>query len=153
MGARGALKIAHLQAVPAGEQSTTGTAADHVQRSAPVKPGAVEQDSELNEIWDRIVPELDHNGLVSTVDGPALELAFRHFLLARKAFGQVDEVTTTDKAHGDIKKHPAESVARAESEMFLKYAGQLGMTFVARARTPLKGESDGEGNPFNSPVG
>lgn len=148
MGARGSLKIPnHLRPVADGEMA--GTAAETVPRVAPNKPAAVARDRELSELWDEIVPQLDETGLVAPSDAAAIELALRHFLMARKAAMSVDKIVTEDKAHSGVKKSPAEAVFRAESMAFLEYAKQLGMTFVARARTPAaKGREDGDANPF-----
>lgn len=145
MGARGTLKLAsHLQTV-----DTTATAAADVPALAPSKPEAVSEDSDLSQLWDDIVPELDQAGLVTVCDAAAIELALRHFLLARKASESVGaEVAVRDHTHGGLKKNPAEAVFRAESEMFLRYAQQLGMTFVSRARTSVAKGGDGEPNPF-----
>lgn len=150
MGARGNLKIApHLQAV-----DTAGTAAAEVPAQAPTKPPAVKRSRALSRLWDEIVPELDRAGLVSVADGLTIELALRHFLIARTASEQIgEELIVSDKAHGAdaVKKNPAEAVFRAESAMFLRYAGQLGLTFVSRARTPGK-DGDGDANPFTPPA-
>lgn len=148
MGARGALKLPkHLQAVP--DEKTPETAASKVPAQAPAKPERVTEHAELSELWDEIVPELDRAGLVTVSDGAAIELALRHFLLARLASDSVGtEVSVTDHAHGGVKKNPAEAVFRAESQMFLLYAQQLGMTFVSRARTPVAKGADDGGNPF-----
>lgn len=150
MGARGPLKtVSHLRPV-AG--ATEGTAAAAVQPMSPAKPEDVEIDPELDQAWDQIVPELDRAGLVSVADSAAIELCLRHFVMARQAYRQVDgEIIVTDHNHGDVKKNPAETVFRAESEMFLKFAQQLGMTFVSRARTPMgKAGDGGESNPFGA---
>lgn len=149
MGARGALKLpAHLRPVTDGE--VAGTAAESTLREAPSKPAAVADDVELSRLWDEIVPELDRTGLIAPSDGPTVELALRHFMVARRAADEISEVAVKDNAHGGgLKKNPAEAVFRAESDMFLRYAQQLGMTFVARARTPAaKGRDDGDANPF-----
>lgn len=155
MGARGSLKLPpHLRAVQAGEDVDEElTAASVVPRVAPLKPEAVAANEELSKLWDVVVPQLDEAGLVAPSDGLSIELALRHYLLARAAHDEVDRVTVADTNHGGIKKHPAESIFRSESEMFLRYATQLGMTFVARARTVVKGPEGGEDNPFASPAG
>lgn len=144
MGARGKLKLASgLAVVP------PGTAAADVPAFAPRKPQAVVDNRTLSELWDEIVPELDRAGLVTVCDAASIELALRHFLLARQASDTIgDSVTVADTNHGGVKKNPAETVFRAESEMFLKYAQQLGMTFVSRARTPAAKGADDDGNPF-----
>lgn len=152
-GSRGALKLPqHLKAVPDG--AGPASVADTAPKLAPLKPPAVSENPRLSALWDQIVPELDRTGLVAPSDAPAIELALRHFLIARIAADQIDDDVTTPDREGAMKKHPADAVFRAQSELFLKYATQLGMTFVARARTPAaKGDDGGESNPFDSPVG
>lgn len=148
MGARGALKIPqHLAAVP--DDAAVPTAADQVQPLAPAKPQAVEDNDDLSALWDLVVPELDRVGLLALSDGPAIEMALRHFLLARRASDDVTDIAVADHHNGGtMKKNPAEAVFRAESEMFLKYAQQLGMTFVSRARTPVAKGAGEDANPF-----
>lgn len=155
MGARGPLKLpTHLR--PVTDAEVAGTVAETAPRCAPVKPDAVAADETLSALWDQIVPQLDEAGLLAPSDGPTIELALRHVALARRAFYDVPAdsvVLYDDKLAGGAKKHPAEQVFRSESEMFLKYAQQLGMTFVARARTPAaKGREDGDPNPFAAPA-
>ena len=149
MGARGKLKLATgLTIVP------DGTAAADVPALAPRKPKTVADNSDLSDLWDEIVPELDRAGLVSVSDAAAIELALRHFLVARLASDSIgSEVAVADEHNaGTMKKNPAEAVFRLESDMFLKYAQQLGMTFVSRARTPAA-KGDGEDvNPFSQSV-
>jgi P27 family predicted phage terminase small subunit len=154
MGARGKLKLpTHLRPVTDGEAA--GSAAEGVPRVAPMMPESVKANKQLAKLWDEIVPQLDEAGLVAPSDGPAIELALRHFLVAREASDQIGTRISveTDEDHGGVKKNPAEAVFRLESAAFLEYAKQLGMTFVARARTPAaKGSDDGEGNPFAAPA-
>mgnify|MGYP003440066352 CR=1 FL=1 len=151
MGARGPLKI--VSPLRSVRESLAGSAAAEVPALAPRKPEAVASDVALSALWDEIVPELDRAGLVAPSDGPAVEMCLRHFLVARAAYEQVGaEVTVRDMGHGGVKKSPAEAVFRAQSEMFLKFAQQLGMTFVARARTPAAKGADNDGNPFTASV-
>jgi P27 family predicted phage terminase small subunit len=122
----------------------------------PDKPAGVAEDDDLSQMWDAIVPELDNAGLLSPVDALTIEMLLRHIVTARQAHSEIGEsvVLYDDKLAGGAKKHPAEQVFRSESDMFLKYAHQLGMTFIARARTPASkvGDGDGEANPFASPA-
>lgn len=152
MGARGALKLPnHLR--PVSDFEMAGTAAETVSRDAPLKPDAVTSNPELSRLWDEIVPQLERTGLIAPSDGPAVELALRHFLMARQASDSIGSQVSieTSEDHGSVKKNPAEAVFRLESDMFLRYADKLGMTFVSRARTPAaKGRDDGEANPFAS---
>ena len=82
-------------------------------------------------------------------------MCLRHFRAARDASDALaaGEPTTWDAKNGREMKNPAEVVFRSESSAFLEYAKQLGLTFVARARTPVKGSDDGEGNPFAASSG
>ncbi|MGW8846610.1 P27 family phage terminase small subunit [Streptomyces xiamenensis] len=152
MGSRGPLKIPkHLQAVPSAGPAAQQTVAERVSPSAPPRPpGFPEHDDEMVQLWDAIVPELDRAGLLTRADGPTVELALRHFLAARKAGDalQGGDVVLDDPAHGGTaKKNPAGAEMRSQSQLFLEYAKQLGMSFAARARMPAAEEAQ-EANPF-----
>ena len=152
MGARGPLKLpTHLR--PVSDTRIADTVAEVAEKLAPEKPAAVAEHQELSALWDQLVPVLDRAGLLSPMDGLTIELALRHVLVAREASSvvEVEGVVVKDAAiAGGMKKHPAEQVMCSESEMFLRYAQQLGMTFVSRARTPATKAADGNGeaNPF-----
>lgn len=154
MGARGPLKLPkQLRAVTDGEVS--GTVAETASRRAPDKTAAVIASDTLSALWDVVVPELDEAGMLSPADGPTIEIALRHYVLAGKAFDEVVEMgtVTVDDHHmaGGIKKHPAEAVFRSESDMFLRYVKELGMSFVSRARTPAaEVRASGGDNPFSA---
>lgn len=155
MGARGPLKLPnHLR--PVHDTKFADTVAETVPKQAPEKPAAVAEDDDLSAMWDAIVPELDTAGLLSPADALTIEMLLRHIVTARQAHSEIGAsvVLYDDKLAGGAKKHPAEQVFRSESDMFLKYAQQLGMTFAARARTPATkvGDGDGEANPFASPA-
>lgn len=147
----GRLKLpSHLR--PVSDTRLAETVAETAPKEAPQKPSAVSDDEQLSEMWDQLVPTLDAAGLLSPADAYAIEMLLRHVLVARQAAGEIGESVVVNDHHiaGGKKKHPAEAVFRSESEMFLRYAQQLGMTFVARARTPSVKASDdgGEANPF-----
>lgn len=154
MGSRGPLKIVPSPSdVKTPDEPTS--VADAVPKGAPAKPEVVAADADLSGLWDLIVPELERAGLIAPPDGPMVEIALRSFLLTRKAHQQLiadgGDVTVDDKNHGGVKKHPAETVFRAQADLFMRYAQQLGMTWMARARTPMPGGDDGERNPFAAP--
>lgn len=150
MGIRGPLKIpSHLRPVRDGE--VAGTVAEKVPPVAPEPPPGFPDDPELRRLWGDIVPQLDRAGLLAAVDGPTIELALRHFLAARQASDALTSggVVVEDPAHGGVKKNPAGTEFRSQSDLFLKYAAQLGMSFASRARTPAAKEPDGDSsNPF-----
>lgn len=154
MGQRGPLKLPnHLQAVPAGDDITT--AADTVRPVMPEKPDHLDDGSRLSELWDEIGGALDENGMIARCDGPVLEIALRHYIVASTASADLfEEPRVWDEKNGRWAKNPSSQVFRDHSTAFLEYAKQLGMTFVARARTPVKGDSDGgDSNPFAAPGG
>lgn len=147
MGARGPLKLpSHLQAVPAASEPST--AADTVKPVMPEKPAALPE--RVSQMWDEVGSALDESGLIARCDGPVLELALRHYMVAAAASDDLsDEPRVWDEKNERWAKNPSSQVFRDHSTAFLDYAKQLGMTFVARARTPVKGdESGGEVNPF-----
>lgn len=125
------------------------TLADEVVLGAPAKP----EDMFPAEIklWDTLVPQLEDLGLVTTVDGLTIDLALRHYLAALQASAELEESQTVailDDKNGRMQKHPADAVFRLHSEMYLKYAGQLGMTYVSRARLAARGTGGETENPF-----
>lgn len=158
MGTRGPLKLpAHLRPVPGQKPPADGdvdapvTAADVVKPGRPPRPEKLPK--ALHELWDQLVDDLDAAGMLAAVDGPALELALRHYAAAVKASNTLaaGSITVADPVHGGRKKNPAEAVFRAQSAAFLAYAQQLGMTFVSRARSPMSREDPAGGeatNPF-----
>lgn len=151
----GPMKLpAQLRVVPDGGMQLAESVAETVPRLAPEKTKEVLGNETLSRLWDDIVPDLDSAGLVSPVDGMAITQMLRHYVVSGLAMDVVlaESVVVKDAAiAGGMKKHPAEQVLRSESEMFLRFAQQLGMTFVSRARVPSrKAEDDGEANPFKA---
>lgn len=120
-------------------------------RTAPTRPPKPEDlPASVADLWDGIVDALEEAGLLSAVDGPALSLALRHYAIALQASERVFEAGPMmwDDKNNRYMKNPASVVMTQHSTAFLEYAKQLGMTFVARARTPAPGSEDDSGNPF-----
>ncbi|MFB7900026.1 P27 family phage terminase small subunit [Streptomyces xiamenensis] len=149
MGERGKLKLPpHLRAVDGGQSDAPATLADAAAPVAPEKPGGL-PDS-VSAAWDVIVPALDEVGVLARCDGPALELALRHYVTAVAAS---DDVISSPRLYDDKNerpmKNPSSQVFRDHSSAFLEYAKQLGLTFVSRARAPRPDEgAGGADNPF-----
>ena len=96
MGARGPLKLA-----PVGEnQVDRSSAAAMVAPQQPDKPTGLP--IEVSELWDEIVPVLAEAGLLSEADSMTVEMALRHFSLARRVSNELIEqgVVVEDKRHG-----------------------------------------------------
>lgn len=147
MGARGRLKLAPVGESPSGE----ATAQSLVAPKEPDKPNGLPL--EIDALWDEVVPVLSEAGLLSEADGMTLEMALRHFSVARKASNEMIEagVVTEDKRHGGQEaKSPRAQIFKDNSSMFLEYAKQLGLSFAARSRINVGGDANGgkEGNPF-----
>lgn len=148
MGERGKLRIpAQLRLV--GDQ-TPATAADIVAPSRPDMPAEVAAEPALAALWTSICDELDAAGLLAGCDALTLELGLRHFLAARKAAQELlgnSTVALYDPEHDRMQKDPTDAVFRMQSELFLKYAAQLGMSFAARSRIDVRKGASGP-NPF-----
>lgn len=150
-GARGPLsKPRTLKVVKSALAEEPESLADELIPGAPRKPEGMAPAADA--LWDVLVPQLDELGLVCTVDGLTIHLALRHYLTALQAHDELAESQTVamlDEKNGRHQKHPADAVFRLHSEMFLKYADKLGMTFVSRARLAARGDSGGDSeNPF-----
>jgi P27 family predicted phage terminase small subunit len=158
MGQRGPLKV-----IPGGGKvsiadAAKGSAAAKVSPLAPLKPEGVAEDPELSQMWDEIVPELDKAGLLSTADVMTVELAVRHMRAIRKTSDDFhknglwidDGPADEDTGYQPRKRDTTEQVFRAHSDKYMEIAKQLGMTWMARARTAVPEENRGNENPFDS---
>lgn len=153
MGTRGPVALRLAPAVDPEAavkvEAKGGTAAAMVRPAAPPKPAKLPAGG--SEVWDELVTALEEAGLIAQCDGPTLELAIRHYLAAVKASNTLmaSGTTRTDKKNQRVMKNPASQVFRDHSTAFLEFAKQLGLTFVARARTQVGAEEGSDsGNPF-----
>lgn len=149
MGSRGPLRLVPSAAATLDVVVPESTAATAIKPLRPKMPDGLPKD--LHELWDEIVDALDAAGLIAQCDAVTLELALRHYLVARKASNALlrSSVTTEDKKNDRVMKNPASQVFRDHSTAYLEFAKQLGLTFVSRARVPLGDKGDGnDGNPF-----
>lgn len=143
----------HLKPVPdAVEDIARGTVAADVPKKSLRMPKSIEDDDDLRELWEDIVPDLYEYGMTSACDRPTIELMIRHFHAARVASEDLNlgEPTVWDEKNGRWMKNPSEVVFRSQSMAFMAYAKEMGMTFASRTRIPSqqqKATAD-EGNPF-----
>lgn len=146
MGARGSLKLLNETTA---SPDVTGTAAALAKPRAPEKPKDLAP--EISDLWDAIIVPLNDAGMVSGMDFPTLVLALEHYNLARKAADDVREngLTTYDAKNQRSARNPSVMVFNSATESFIKLSGQLGLSFVARARvaTPETSPSSAS-NPF-----
>lgn len=119
-------------------------------RARPLRPSAPEYLSPYaRECWDRLVPELEHLGLLTVLDGPALEFACDTYAAARyaldemrakKADGSPDkrtkklETVDVDRSHsGNTKTSPAFRNYMQASAQFRAWCVEFGLSPSARA--------------------
>ena len=92
----------------------------------------------LSALWDDLVPERDRAGPLSPADGFMVEMALRYFLPARRVPDEIgEEVSVADPARRREEEPGGGGVPR-RSKIFLKYAAQLGVTLITRARPPSR---------------
>ncbi|WP_349862653.1 phage terminase small subunit P27 family [Leifsonia sp. WHRI 6310E] len=152
MGSRGPVSEKKL---PPKLRLVSDKTPDTTSANAQVRPTAPERPEDLPEnlhdMWDLMVRELDHAGLIAVIDGPALELALRHYAAATQAsdYLRAEGVVTYDDKNERMMKNPASQVFRDHSTAYLEFAKQLGLSFTARARTVATKEADDASrNPF-----
>lgn len=104
-------------------------------------------------LWRILAPLLNGMGVLTAADLPALEMTCLHFAVARAALNEMlvdgrveaedDEgrryvvsegIAVTAEGIGGIKKHPAASVFRENSQTFRMYLTEFGLTPAARVR-------------------
>lgn len=136
-----------------GVPNTEKSAAADVQPAVPEKPIRCQKNKALSAAWDELVPALAETGFLAGADAHTIEICLRHYLISVRASEEVlreDSVKVWDDKNERWQKNPAEPVFRMESASFLEYAKQLGMTFMARARTPGKDRRQSDDNPFSA---
>jgi P27 family predicted phage terminase small subunit len=85
------------------------------------------------EEWDRVAPQLWIIGLLSSLDIATLAAYCASYAMWRRASEELESLTVETQA-GDLRRHPLiKVVADAASDM-VRYAGEFGLTPVARTR-------------------
>jgi P27 family predicted phage terminase small subunit len=111
------------------------------RKNPPVEPARLPQCPEApsylpqyaREEWDRIAPELWAIGLLSIVDTACLSAYCSSYALWRTASEQLDSLTMTTQK-GDLRRHVLIKVVRDAAADMVTYAGEFGLTPVARTR-------------------
>jgi len=97
------------------------------------------------EEWLRLSPELYRLGLLTIVDVNAFAAycqAFGRWRQAEEALAEAGELVTVDqrtKKRRILKQSPLVGIASAAARDMISYAGQFGLTPVARSRTSVEG--------------
>jgi P27 family predicted phage terminase small subunit len=85
------------------------------------------------EEWDRVAAQLWAIGLLSCLDVAPLAAYCASYAMWRTASEELDSLTVTT-GKGDLRRHPLiKVIADAASDM-VRYAGEFGLTPVARTR-------------------
>ena len=106
---------------------------------------AVDAKTSIRRAYKRTAKSLLKVGLLDEQDKQALMLMSMHYVIALRAFGEMEALTRDDE-NGVTRKHPLLQVIRDASEMFKGYAAEFGMTPSSRERLALNPED--EGDPF-----
>lgn len=138
----------HLRAVQPGEKP--GAKVPDLPLAGPPKPKKLPK--AVSKVWDSLVPTLSAGGYLSPADGPALELAIRHYLIAVKAGDELlhdnTELVKYDDKNKREMKHPSSQIMRDHSSEFLKYANSIGLVFGAREKYNQSREPQGKEDMF-----
>lgn len=147
MGERGPMKLRIVSQTGTDD----GTAQSRIVSDPPEMPKGLPLDVE--ELWDDVVGPLTAAGLITKADGLTLEMALRHFVLARRTSNDLIEEGSTvpDTVHGGVKKAPGAQIFKDNSAAFLEYAKQLGLSFAARTRLTMPKDGGADADVFTPP--
>jgi P27 family predicted phage terminase small subunit len=85
------------------------------------------------EEWWRTAPQLHVLGLLSSVDTACLAAYCSSFAMWREASEQLESLTVETQAC-DLRRHPLIKIIRDAAADMVRYAGEFGLTPVARTR-------------------
>jgi P27 family predicted phage terminase small subunit len=83
--------------------------------------------------WWRVAPELHVLGLLSAVDVACLSAYCASYAMWRQASEELDSLTV-EAQNGDLRRHPLIKVVADSAADMVRYAGEFGLTPVARTR-------------------
>ena len=85
------------------------------------------------EEWWRTAPQLHVLGLLSSVDIACLSAYCSSYAMWRQASEELERLTVETQA-GDLRRHPLIKVIADVASDMVRYAGEFGLTPVARTR-------------------
>lgn len=139
-------KPAHLKVLEGNTGRRPVKTPPKVTPSAKVPKAYAGIHKEVQAMYRKVAPDLHAAGLLEDIDVAGLEIALGHAVLARKALEELlgSEVVDEDRMHGRTRKHPAAQVFRDNSEAYMKWAKEFGMTSRARAEIAMPQPDDSE---------
>lgn len=99
----------------------------------PPCPAGVSGDKDALACWDSLASRLLALGLLSSIDGAALEGLCRSYAVAVKADRDLKKGVTLKTMYG-IQAHPAVAISRLAWAEVRKFASEFGLTPAARTR-------------------
>lgn len=119
------------------------------ESEVPPCPAGVRTDKDAKACWDALSTRLEKLGLLSAIDGAALEGLCRSYSVAVKADRALKKGVTLKTMYG-IQAHPAVAISRLAWAEVRKFASEFGLTPAARTRVnaPAKKAETDEAEAF-----
>ena len=103
------------------------------KRVAPAPPRGLSK--QARKVWTAYAEKLETLGVLTEIDGLAFTLLSIHYDIAWQASQVVNDEGITDvDNNGGTRKHPALQILRDNSQMFLRFATEFGLTPASRSR-------------------
>lgn len=100
---------------------------------APPPPKYLPKDA--RQIWRYITPLLEEMGIITQIDQASLAMLCIHYALAYNAARKLEEQgAVLEDRDGSPRKNPWLQVLRDNSQQYLRYAGEFGLTPALRQR-------------------
>lgn len=143
---------------PTAEKKAAGNPGNRPlnENEPEIQPGIPEMPDHLRpdavDAWNQICERLGPTGILTKVDGLALEMlveAYADLLTARKAIADFgSEYYTTTNAEGSVmhRAHPAVAIVQDADRRVRSWASEFGMTPSARSKVKVDGNKRDE-NP------
>lgn len=115
---------------------------DRVSTSEPIPSDAPVEppdwlDADALAVWQRLSPDLVRHGVLTAWDVDTFATFCCAVVLHRRAVAAVNDssvVLEARRGDGDVRKHPALQIVRDQAAIVRAFAGEFGLTPVARTR-------------------
>jgi P27 family predicted phage terminase small subunit len=111
----------------------------------PVRPVCPEYLDEIAQgEWERVVPELERIGLLSCVDGAALEGYCISYSLAVRAAKKLGKGMTFKTQTGYMAQRPEVAILNNALKQVRAFCAEFGLSPAGRARMAIPGEAEAD---------